>query len=269
MFSTFKWKKAVGVTLAVLGSLALLATIERQRSIRRCQRIVVRIDDGQPTQRLITADDVRRLVTSSEAGPVLKQRLDRLDLKALEARVRSNGLVKECQIAADLSGTLTVRVWQHQPIARLIERRGLGNEADGYLNAAGEVLPLSEHYAARVLLVSGPYFDRLPNLTAPRHRALVELLKYIATDAFWNAQIAQVMVERDGDVSLLPQVGNHLIGFGAATEPEAKFRKLKIFYKQIIPSKGWNAYSRVSVRFRNQLVCEPAALPAKTNPPNL
>ncbi len=260
MFSTFKWKKAIWVSLVVLGSVGLLAAVEQRYEARRCQRVEVRIDGGRPEHGFITAADVRRLV--ADGGPVVGRRLDQLDLKALEARVRSNGLVRECQVAADLGGTLNVRVWQHRPIARLVERHGVGSNADGYLNAEGELLPLSEHYTARVLLVAGVYFERLPNLTAPRHAALRTLLRFITADPFWNAQVAQVVVERNGEVTLVPQVGNHQIEFGLPTEPEAKFRKLKIFYTQILPVKGWDAYQRVSVKFKNQLVCVPP------NPPN-
>ena len=35
-----------------------------------------------------------------------------------------------------------------------------------------------------------------------------------------------------------------------------KLKRLKIFYKQILPSKGWNSYEKVSVKYKNQIVCE-------------
>jgi cell division protein FtsQ len=259
MFSTFKWKKALWIGLGVLGGAGLLAAAKQRYESRRCQRVNVVIDDGRPGPGFVTAADVRRLLTDN--GPLVGRTLDRLDLKALEARVRSNGLVRECQAAADLSGTLNVRVWQHRPIARLIERRGVGSDADGYLNEEGDLLPLSEHYTARVLLVAGPYFERLPNLRGAKHEALRVLLRYITADPFWNAQIAQVEVDDDGDVTLLPAVGNHRILFGPPTDPEAKFRKLTVFYTKILPARGWSAYQTVSVQFKNQLVCEPPPNP--------
>lgn len=265
MFPTFKWKKAAGVILVLLTGVGLLAAVEQRNEVRICRRVAVLMDDGKPEHGFVTADDVRGLL--ADGGSPVGKRLNRLNLKALEARVRSNGLVRECQAAIDLGGTLNVRVWQHRPIARLIERSGGSADADGYLNADGDLLPLSEHYTARVLLVAGPYFERLPNLKAKRHEGLRTLLQFIAADRFWNAQIAQVMVERDGDVTLLPEVGSHEIAFGAPTEPEAKFKKLAVFYKQILPAKGWDAYRRVSVHYKNQVVCEEALNPPTQNPP--
>jgi cell division protein FtsQ len=37
---------------------------------------------------------------------------------------------------------------------------------------------------------------------------------------------------------------------------EAKFKKIKIFYKEILPAKGWDTYRKVSVKYRNQIICE-------------
>jgi cell division protein FtsQ len=262
MFPTFKWKKAAGVLLVVLTSVGLLAAVEKRTDIRTCRRVAVLIDDGKPEHQFVNASDVEALLVT-DGGSLVGKRLEGLNLKALEARVRSNGLVRECQVSTDLSGTLKVRVWQHRPVARLIERGG-NADADGYLNTEGDLLPLSEHYTARVLLVAGPYFERLPNLKERRHDDLRVLLHFVTTDPFWNAQIAQVVVERNGEVTLLPTVGTHEIALGVPTNVEAKFRKLKVFYTQILPARGWDAYQRVSVAFKNQVVCEES--PQSANP---
>jgi cell division protein FtsQ len=52
------------------------------------------------------------------------------------------------------------------------------------------------------------------------------------------------------------QVGKEVIDFGKPEMIESKFEKIAIFYEEILPSKGWNTYSRVCVKFKNQIVCE-------------
>jgi cell division protein FtsQ len=37
---------------------------------------------------------------------------------------------------------------------------------------------------------------------------------------------------------------------------EAKFKKIKILYKEILPVKGWDFYKKISVKYKNQIVCE-------------
>jgi len=55
---------------------------------------------------------------------------------------------------------------------------------------------------------------------------------------------------------MLPQVGAQTIEFGTAENMEEKLKKLKIFYKEILPQMGWSRYHRVNVEYNGQLVAE-------------
>ncbi|MFT7271951.1 MAG: cell division protein FtsQ, partial [Spirosomataceae bacterium] len=48
----------------------------------------------------------------------------------------------------------------------------------------------------------------------------------------------------------------HIINFGNPDEVVAKLRRLKVFYKQIYPVKGWDSFSEVSIAYANQVVCK-------------
>jgi len=37
---------------------------------------------------------------------------------------------------------------------------------------------------------------------------------------------------------------------------EEKFRKLMVFYKEILPQKGWTRYERVNLKYEGQVVAE-------------
>jgi cell division protein FtsQ len=58
------------------------------------------------------------------------------------------------------------------------------------------------------------------------------------------------------DLILYQQVGKQTIEFGKPEEIEEKFSRINIYYKEILPQKGWNTYSRVNVKFKGQIVCE-------------
>jgi len=47
-----------------------------------------------------------------------------------------------------------------------------------------------------------------------------------------------------------------LILFGPMDEIEEKFKKLKLFYKEVLPKKGWNTYSSINLKYKNQIVCK-------------
>ena len=88
---------------------------------------------------------------------------------------------------------------------------------------------------------------------------MTEILPSFVTDngdEFWKAQITQLSVTKDGNISVIPEVGNHIIDFGIATDVETKLNKIKILYQKILPAKGWGKYKVISVKYRNQIVCE-------------
>lgn len=75
-------------------------------------------------------------------------------------------------------------------------------------------------------------------------------------DPFWQRQITSLQVEDNGKIILGTQIGGHQIEFGKAENIEEKFQKLWLFYSQVMPYKGWNAYHLVNLEFKNQLVCQ-------------
>ena len=84
----------------------------------------------------------------------------------------------------------------------------------------------------------------------------MEMLETIREDPFWNAQIAQVDIDQKARAVFYTQVGDETIEFGKPIDLETKFRKLKIFYKEIFPRVGWNKYERINVEYEGQVVAE-------------
>jgi cell division protein FtsQ len=62
-------------------------------------------------------------------------------------------------------------------------------------------------------------------------------------------------LEENEDIILIPRVGYQQIVFGKPVNVEDKFRKLKLFYEKGISDKGWNNYSYINLKFKNQIVC--------------
>ena len=53
---------------------------------------------------------------------------------------------------------------------------------------------------------------------------------------------------------MVPTVGNHIIEFGDGENYENKFRRLFLFYSQILSQAGLDKYSRVNVAYDNQVI---------------
>ena len=198
--------------------------------------------------------EVIDLMTDKSADYVIGVEMGELDPKILEERVESNPFVKEAQIFRDLKGNLQVQVEQSKPIARLF----IDGKNDKYIDEEGRILPVNAKHTARVPLIETEFeFKWEKNLDESNFGSKVfELLRFIEADEFWRAQIAHVIIKKDGEVEMYPQVTKQRIEFGTPEDLEKKFSKLMIFYKEILPGKGWNSYSRVNVKFEDQIICE-------------
>jgi cell division protein FtsQ len=68
------------------------------------------------------------------------------------------------------------------------------------------------------------------------------------------AQIDQIDITSAADFEMVPKLGNQVIRFGDANNYQEKFNKLLAFYKQVQTRIGWNKYSVLDIRFKNQVV---------------
>ena len=57
-------------------------------------------------------------------------------------------------------------------------------------------------------------------------------------------------------MELVPRVGNHIIALGPPTKLEEKLTRMKEFYTEGLNKVGWNKYSRISLKYDNQIVCK-------------
>jgi cell division protein FtsQ len=83
---------------------------------------------------------------------------------------------------------------------------------------------------------------------------LFELVSFIATHEFWNAQIQQIHVRNDLKIELVPRIGEAIILMGDAADYQLKLDRLFRLYQQAFNVMGWNGYSMLDLRFNNQVV---------------
>ncbi|MDR1436585.1 MAG: cell division protein FtsQ, partial [Candidatus Symbiothrix sp.] len=65
----------------------------------------------------------------------------------------------------------------------------------------------------------------------------------------------QIYVAPNKDIELTPRVGNHQIILGKLEDCEEHLEKLKVFYEKILNKVGWNKYSKINLKYKNQIVC--------------
>ena len=247
------FKRSLWLILPVAG----IGMAESRLKTQRCTNLVISIA-GDSGAHFLDQTDVQMLLTENGGDPVMGSRLDDVNLNDLESRIRKNKLIKKCQVFRDLRGNIVVDVEQERPLARWIgtsDNDELQSSDGYYINDDGVFFPLSESFSARTLMVSGSFFKDSKNLKTVKGESLMELMRFLNTDPFWKAQIAQLDADKDGEIHLITVLGDQRIEFGTAEGFESKFNKLRLFYGEVL-SKDWGRYSKISIKFQDQIVCE-------------
>ena len=238
-----------------LGSLILISLISFRAlrlSERKVSGIEIEIMSNQDFY-LIDQFEIQALL-NQEQSVVLGTNFDQVDIKLLERQVEENPFVAEIDVFMSVTGVLGAKVSPAQPIGRLMSSRG----PDQYIDVTGKLLPMNADYTARVPLISFTEYPQWESNLGENDlgKQLMEFLIFINKDELWRAQIAQLAVSEENELTLWPQMTKQLILFGPADEIEEKFKKLKLFYKEVLPKKGWNTYSSINLKYKNQIVCK-------------
>jgi cell division protein FtsQ len=202
----------------------------------------------------VDQEEIHALLFDLDSGLSFTTKISDVNFKKIEQSVEQHAFVKRAEAFHDLKGNIGIQVTQAIPIARIFR---VGRD-DFYIDQEGMLLPINTKYTARVPLIEVE--DELPWLSELSEnevgQELLELLNKINSDAFWKAQIAHIYLKSNGEVEMLPQVTKQRILFGSLKDQEDKFEKLMLFYKKILPNKGWNTYSTVNLKYKNQIVCQ-------------
>ncbi|MGB3181178.1 MAG: cell division protein FtsQ [Cyclobacteriaceae bacterium] len=249
-------KKAKNIAKAVVMLTLLSGTIgfvEKKAGNTVVNNIFVEIDNAYDNY-FVEESDIHTLIRNHREPLASGTSLNQVNLKDLEARIRAHDFVKDAQVYKDLKGNLVIRVMQNRPLARLMRTDG----PDAYISAAGELLPVSNRFTARVPVITGSGVSTLieSGLQSEQASELIGMLSFIDQDPFWTAQVAGLEIDRNGEMILYPQVTRQEVEFGDVSGYRNKLKKLRIFYRDVLPRKGWNYYERVSLKYENQIVCE-------------
>ncbi|MEO1051080.1 MAG: cell division protein FtsQ [Bacteroidota bacterium] len=252
MWSKIKLTKTARIAAAFVVMLSLIAFVGRDQDAELCTDIIIRIEN-QANNYFLDKEDVQRLLTNNGSEMIVGRRYSELDLKVLEQRLKEEKFVKQSQVYKDLKGNVMAKITLRRPVARIVQS---GKEG-AYIAEDGTLLPTSYKFSSRVVLLSGSYFKKVlaeEDLNAKEANDVLDLVAFIQNDEFWSAQIAQIDIDTKGNVMLYPQVTKQYVKFGKIDEVEDKFTRLKVFYKQVLPRKGWNYYDGIDLRFKDQAI---------------
>lgn len=173
----------------------------------------------------------------------------------IENKIKLNPHVKDVKVFKDLIGNLNVDLIQYNPVARIVS----GEFRDNYLDVNGNLFPISKDYSKRVILIHLPdniSYDNNSIFNSSFGEDLLKMINFINQDNFFNKIISEIDVDSNKNIVIHPFLSKQKIIFGYPDMLEEKFNKISLFYNKIIPSKGWNTYKTVNVKFKDQIICD-------------
>ena len=212
----------------------------RQDSI--CQDLQVVVKDSLD-KHFVSESDLVSILKNAGLDPIKRPMAD-VNTDRIETELLKNEMIAQVEAYKTPSGIIKLEVMQKMPILRIMGVRG-----SYYVDNLGTTMPISRRYAAHVPIVSG-YVEKELAVTD-----LYKFALFLQENEFWNDQIEQIYVYPDNDIELIPRVGNHRIMLGTLDEFEEKLANLKLFYEQAIPKVGWEKYSMINLKYKNQIVC--------------
>jgi cell division protein FtsQ len=238
--------------LAGTGVTILLIAAVNSRNHQLCKGYDITINGKQEGRWFINKEDIVNAITSNKSVTIKNKPVKSFNLARIEAKLTKEPWVRSAQLFFDNNGMLNVKVKEREPVARIFTVSG----HSFYIDSAGKKLPLSDKVSPRLPVFTGyPYAGKKPG---PLERKMLKQVKslgaYILNDPFWMAQIAQIDISATKEFEMVPTIGNHIIEFGNAENMEDKFRRLFVFYKQVLAKTGMEKYERIKVQYDKQVI---------------
>ncbi|QZT36277.1 hypothetical protein K5X82_13510 [Halosquirtibacter xylanolyticus] len=210
-------------------------------------RIVV-LDAAE--HRFVDKSSVIKFVEKTN-GEVLGRNRDSISLHKIEKKLKNSNYIEDCEVYYSMaynklyaSAVLNIIVDQKDPILRVVSKK-----RDFYLDAHKSVIPWSPKYTEKTPIITGNTdLDFIKN-------ELFDLCLFIQNDRFLRSLIDQIDIDKNGELVMIPKVGDFRVIFGTPEKYKRKFKYLKAFYRQVLANEGWGKYRRINLKYEGQVVC--------------
>jgi cell division protein FtsQ len=232
------------------GGLGLLIAAINAKNSEVCQGLQIEINGGGKAL-FLNKKDLMQLLENEGLEDLHNKKMMSLDLLKMENMLRRNNWIKDAELYFDNNQILKLRIQERQPVARLFTLSG----SSFLIDSNGVQLPLPERSVFNL-----PVFTGYPNEKfGLRHDSALchqvrDLSGFLNQDPFWSNQIQEVHINPTKTFRMTPLIGSQEIEFGDGSDYSNKFRRLLVFYKEVIAHTGFEKYVAINIAYANQVV---------------
>ncbi len=207
-----------------------------------CSDIHVEVTDSLNSG-FVTPDQIKNALLI-QYPQILGNSVGSINCEDIELFLKKHQAIQQCEAFCTVNGILNIYIGQRTPLLRVFS----GYDSY-YIDTNGNKMPLFDRYTANVLVLSG-HVNMLDSLNN-----VIEFAHFIKDNPFWDAQIEQIYVEKNGEFSLAPRVGDQIISLGSLDRYREKMRNLYALYTQGLNPREWNNYKEINLKFEGQIIC--------------
>lgn len=238
---------------SVIGTVVVVLSVKamNQQGEKTCSGYTIQIAGGGD-HFSIDKNDVLTVLNNNGSRVIKGRSLKSFDLRGMENKLERNPWIKDAQLFFDNNGQLNVVITEAEPIARVFTVTG----NSFYIDTALQRLPLSVLRSPELPVFTGFPTDktRLGAADSALMADMKMISLYMKKDKFWMAQISQMDITPERKFEMIPTIGRHVIEFGTGENYEKKFRRLLLFYKDVLSKTGMDTYSRINVQYNRQVI---------------
>jgi cell division protein FtsQ len=232
------------------GLLTLLVAAIRNKNRDVCTDYQV-VLKGARNNLFIDSKDVEQILMKATNSNIKGELVNSFNLHSLESKLKENVWIEDAELYFDNRDVLHISITEKEPVARIFTTEG----RSFYIDNSGIKMPLSEKLSAKVPVFTGfPDKKVLSQKDSLLLNDVAKAARFILNDPFWMAQTAQIDITADKKFEMVPVIGNHTVRLGDGENIEAKFRRLMIFYQQVLSKTGMDRYKLIDVQYAGQIV---------------
>lgn len=141
------------------------------------------------------------------------------------------------------SGKLVIKVKQLVPVMRVFD-----GARSYYVNRNGKRMEAISRYHADVPVVQGHFYGTFTP------KKMMPLIEYVEKDSLLKALVGMYSFKDSTNVFVIPTISGHVVNMGDVSNYENKFNKLLLFYRKVMPVKGWQTYDTINLKWNYQVV---------------
>lgn len=227
------------VVAYVIGSFFWTSAARRDAT---CSGIVVTVENPNDSIRFIT--DKFILSEMNRLGFNVKgKRLVNINEEQIEHTFNKQYYVEHVQCYTNSDNSLCIDLEPIQPVMRVFD----GNQSY-YINRAGKHVPANEGFFLDVPVVSGHFSKRF------QPTQLLPLIDFLSSHPEADEMVSAINAANPRNVYIIPQMAGITVNLGDLTDLDKKFAKLKRFYQEVLPVKGWDFYDTITLKWHGQIV---------------